>query len=157
MNDYLKVIFFFLIFHRPKSYLSFNGFMSEYQSTYREFHFSETALLCAQNAILVSLDSRHSTALLLNLSAAFDTIDHNILLHRLKHWIGNSSSALSSLLSSIVNRFKTVVASNSKSQTVLLEFGIPQGSVLGPLLYSLCTHSTPFYQLHIPWHLLSFL
>ena len=72
--------------------------MSEYQSAYRKFHSSKTALLRIQNDILVSLDSGHSTALLLlDLSATFETIDYNILLHRLKHWFGISSSALSSL------------------------------------------------------------
>ena len=72
--------------------------MSEYQSAYRKFHSSKTALLRIQNDILVSLDSGHSTALLLlDLSATFETIDYNILLHRLKHWVSISSSALSSL------------------------------------------------------------
>ena len=120
--------------------------MSEYQSAYRKFHSSETALLHVQNDILVSLDSGHSTALfLLNLSAAFDTIDQNIQFHRFKHWFGITSSALSSLSSFVTNRFQTVVASKSKSQPVLLEFGIPQGSVLGPLLNSLYT--TPLYSI----------
>ena len=53
--------------------------MSEYQSAYRKFRSSETALLRVQNDILVSLDSGHSTALLHDLSATFDTIDHNLL------------------------------------------------------------------------------
>ena len=70
--------------------------MSEYQSAYRKFYSYEIALLRVQNDILVSLDSGQSTALL-HLSAAFDTIDHNILLHCLKHWFGILSSALSSL------------------------------------------------------------
>ena len=61
-------------------HLSSNGLMSEYQSAYRKFHSSETALLRVQNDLLVSLDSGHSIALLLDLCAAFDTIDHNILL-----------------------------------------------------------------------------
>ena len=92
--------------------------MSEYQSAYRKFHSSETALglLRVQNDILVSLDSGHFTALLLlDLSAAFDTIDHNILLHHLKYWFGITPSAISSLSSFFINRFQTVVASNSKS------------------------------------------
>ena len=129
--------------------------MSEYQSAYRKFHSSETALLRVQNDILVSLDFAHSTALLLlDLSATFDTIDHNILPYRFKQWFGITSSALSLLSSFLTNRFQTLVASNSKSQPVLLEFGIPQGSSLEPLL---SVHRlTPFYHLKIPWHSLSF-
>ena len=117
--------------------------MSEYQSAYSKCHSSETALLRVQNNILVSLDSGPTTTLLLllDLSTAFDTNDHNILLHCLKHWFGIISTALLSLSSFLANRFQTVVASNSKSQPVLLEFGIPQGSVLWPLLYSLYTTS----------------
>ena len=120
--------------------------MSEYQSAFRNFHSSETALLRVQNDILVSLDSGRSTALfLLDLSAAFDTIDKNILLHRLKHWFGITSSVLPSLSSFLTNRFQTVEASNSKSQPVLSEFGIPQGSVLGFSLYS--QNTTPFHSI----------
>ena len=82
--------------------------MFEYQSAYRKFFSSETALLRVQNDILVSLDSGHSTVpLLFNLSAAFDTtrIDYNILLHRLKHWFYISSSVLLSLSLFLTNHF----------------------------------------------------
>ena len=99
--------------------------MSEYQSVYCKFYFSETALLHVQNDILVSSCSGHSTArFFLDLFAAFNSIDHNILLHRLKHKFGIRSSALSSLSSLLTNRFQAVIASNSKSQHVLLEFSI---------------------------------
>ena len=81
--------------------------MSEYQSALRKFHSFKTALLCDQNDILVSLNSDHSPVLhLLDFHAAFDAIDHNILYLRLKHWFGNSSSALSSLSSFLANRFQ---------------------------------------------------
>ena len=121
---------------------------SEYQSAYRKFHPSETALFRVQNDILVSLDSGLYIVLLLNLSTAFDTIDHNILLHRLKHWFGNSFSVLSSLSSFLTNRFQTVVASNSKSPPVLLEFVIPQGSMhLRAFTLLSVHHPTPFYHL----------
>ena len=116
--------------------------MSEYKSVFRKFHSSETALLHVQNDILVFLDSSHSTALL-DLSAVFDTIDHNILLHRLQHWFSISSSALSLLSLFLSNWFQTVVASNFKSQPFLLKFNVPRGKVLGPLLHSLYT--TPLH------------
>ena len=110
--------------------------------SYHKFHSSETALLYVQNDILVALEAGHSTALLLlDLSAAFDTIDHNILINCLRHWFGIFSTALNLLSSFLSDRYQTVIASNSKSQPVLLEYGIPQGSVLGPLLYSL--YATP--------------
>ena len=80
---------------RFSSHLSSHNLMSKLQSAYRKFHSSETALLYVQNDILASLDAGHSTALLLlDLLAAFDTIDHSILTHRLQHWFGISSTAL---------------------------------------------------------------
>ena len=135
-----------VIANQLQLHLSSNGLISEYQSAYRKFHSSETALLRIQGDILVSLDSGYSTALfLLDFSAAFDTIDHNILLHRLKYWFSITSSTLLSLSSFLANRFQTVVAFNSKSQPILLEFGISQDSVLKPFLYSLYT--TPLHSI----------
>ena len=104
--------------------------MSNLQSVYRKFHCSETALLYVQNDILASLDAGHSTALLLlDLSVAFDTIDHSILTHRLQHWFGISSTALN-LSSFLSDRLQTVITPASKSNPILLEYGVPQGSVL---------------------------
>ena len=65
------------------------------QSAYRKFHSTETALLGVHNDISVSLDKGHVTALTLpDLSAAFDTIDHNTLTNRLAEWYGVSGMAL---------------------------------------------------------------
>ena len=130
--------------------------MFEYQSACRKFHSSETAILRVQNDILVSLDFGHSTALLfLDFSAAFNTIDHNILLHRLKHWFGISSSALSSLSLFLANCFQTVVASNSKLQPIRIWHSTGQRFRAFTLLS--VHHSTPFYHIKIPWHLVLFL
>ena len=131
---------------RLSSHLSSHNLMSKLQSAYRKFHSSETALLYVQNDILASLDAGHSTALLLlDLSAAFDTRDHSILTHRLQHWFGISSTALNLLSSFLSDRFQTVLTPASKSNPVLLEYGVPQGSVLGPLFYSLYT--TPLHSI----------
>ena len=79
--------------------------MSELQSAYRKFHSSETALLYVQNDILASLDAGHTTALLLlDLSAAFDAVDHSFLTHRLQHRFGISSTALNLLSSFLSDR-----------------------------------------------------
>ena len=73
------------------------------QSAYRKFHSCEAALLHVQNDIFVSLDASRSTALLLlDLLAAFDTIDHSILINRLKNWFGVSSTAFNLYLDSSV-------------------------------------------------------
>ena len=120
--------------------------MSKLQSVYRKFHSSETALLYVQNDILASLNAGHSTAfLLLDQSTAFDTIDHNIFTNRLLHWFDISSTALNLLSSSLLDRSQNLISFASESQPVLCEYGVPQGSVLGTLLYSLCT--TPLHSI----------
>ena len=115
--------------------------MSKLQLANRKFHSSETALLYFQNNILASLDAGY----ILDLSAIFDTIDHSILTHRLQHWFGISYTALNLLSSFLSDRSQTVITPASKSNPVLLEYGIPQGSVLGLLLYSLYT--TPLHSI----------
>jgi hypothetical protein len=75
----------------------------------------------------------------LYLSAAFDTIDHHILLTRLESNFGISGSALSLLSSYLHNRSQSVLIDNHSSSSAPLVTGVPQGSVLGPLLFCLYT------------------
>ena len=74
---------------------------------------------------------------LLDLSAAFDTLDHAILLRRLESTFGISGVALSWLESYLSDRTQSVVADGSRSTPIPLVFGVPQGSVLGPVLFTL--------------------
>ena len=76
------------------------------QSAYRKCHSTETALLKVQNDILMNMNSQHVTLLvLLDLSAAFDTVDHEVLLNRLKSSIGISGTALKWFASYLVTCF----------------------------------------------------
>ena len=80
---------------RLESHLSLNNLHEEHQSAYKKFHSTETALLKVQNDILNSLDRNDVTMLvMLDLSAAFDTIDHTTLLHRLQHHFGIAGKPL---------------------------------------------------------------
>ena len=80
--------------------------MSEmYQSAYKPQHSTETALLCVCENIKKALDRKNGTALvMIDLSAAFDTIDHHILLHRLRHMYGVSGAALKWIESYLTDR-----------------------------------------------------
>ena len=120
--------------------------MFKLQSAYRKFHSPETALLYVQNDILASLDAGHCTALLfVDLSAAFDSIDHSILTLCLQHWFGISSPTLNLLSFFLSDRSQTVIMSASKSQSFLLEYFVPQSSMCGSLFYSL--HTTPLHSI----------
>ena len=74
---------------RIQSHLLSNSLSSSFQSAYRMFHSTETTLLGIHNDLILAMDRGEVTSLiLLDLSAAFDTVDHSILLHRLQHWSG---------------------------------------------------------------------
>ena len=120
--------------------------LSQYQSAYRKYFSTETALLRIQNDLNLA-KHRHqvSALLLLDLSAAFDTIDHDILISRLSSTFGISNSALSLLTSYLTGRSQSVCIDQTFSPEVPLLHGVPQGSVLGPLLFTLYT--TPLSEL----------
>jgi len=125
---------------RLTAHLSSNNLFNPNQSAYRKFHSTETALLSVQNDLLKAMDKGHVSALLLlDLSAAFDTVDHDILLHRLESWFGISNTALAWFKSYLTDRQQTVRTGDSTSAPSNLLFGVPQGSVLGPILFSLYT------------------
>ena len=78
-----------------KSYIDANGLAKPLQSAYRACHGTETAFLCVQNSILQAIDQQRAVFLiLLDLSAAFDTLDNNIMLSRFQNQFGITGTAL---------------------------------------------------------------
>ena len=102
------------------------------------------------------MDDGNFTALTqLDLSAAFDTIDHTILLRRLDDWFGVSGKALDWFKSYLTGRSQRINLGNCLPSKIDLSFGVPQGSVLGPLFSTL--YATPLSSLilghALPHHL----
>ena len=124
-----------------QTHLDEAGLMTAFQSAYRKHHSTESPLLIIHNDILLNMAKGSVTALtLLDLSAAFDTIDHTILLDRLNVHYGISELALGWFKSHLKGRTHLVTVGNTLSHPAALQYGVPQGSVLGPILFSLYTN-----------------
>jgi len=121
---------------RLYKHMNINDLMEIFQSAYKELHSTETALVRVHNDILMALDGKESVFLvLLDLSAAFDTLDHQHLTTFLQELIGIDGTALKWFISYLTNRTQRVTINGIKSALHYLLFGVPQGSVLGPILF----------------------
>ena len=116
-----------------------HGLDNPYQSAYKSGHSMEAALLPIKNDIH-SLSWGEATVLvLLDFSATFDTFDHTTLLSCLLDWFGVGGSVLKWFSSYLMEHFQSVKIGSTLSDLQELLFGVPQGSVLGSLLFSLYT------------------
>ena len=134
------IYYFFLNLWNRQCWSSFSLFhenkaIPPLQSSYRKYHSTESALCKIYNDLVMNVcEGKSSVLVLLDLSAAFDTIDHEILLKDISEY-GVRDSALLLLESYLSDRFQRVAADGAVSGQIPLRFGVPQGSVLGPLLF----------------------
>ena len=108
------------------------------QSAYRQFHSTEAALLRIKNDLLMAMDQQKVTLLiLLDLSSAFDTIVHEILADTLQLHFGIDGTVLAWVKSYLSERHQQIRIDDVVSDSFTVPHGVPQGSRLGPLLFTL--------------------
>jgi hypothetical protein len=124
-----------IMYRRVITYFENNKFLTGKQYGFREKHSTYMALIELIDRITEELDNKKfSLGIFIDLSKAFDTIDHKILLDKLQLY-GIRGIALEWLSSYLSNRLQYVQLSNTKSNTLSTNCGVPQGSILGPLLF----------------------
>jgi Reverse transcriptase (RNA-dependent DNA polymerase) len=112
------------------SNISKYNLLSVFQSAYRSFQSTETAVICVINSRIKALGHGPVGALMmLDLSAAFDTVDPPILNAVMQRWVGVRGNALNWLVDFLMAR--TQVAGGCESAIMTLKYGVPQSSVLG--------------------------
>ena len=129
-----------MVIKQLKKHLVDSDLMPPLQLAYRSRHSTEAALIKVISDIIDAADGQQVTLLgLLDMSAAFDTVDHDILLHRLEMSYGVRGRALRWLTSFLTGRTQANSYAGRTSPQCRLSCGVLQGSVLGPLLFVLYT------------------
>ena len=143
-----------LINSQLKSFLSLSSFLSPSQSGFRARHSTISAASLVVNDVIAALDNKqHCAALFVDLSKAFDTVDHHLLLNKLS-LMGFDHMSLQWFKSYLTGRSQCVKVGKIISPFLDIDKGVPQGSVLGPLLFiiyinEIASTLTPFCQVHL--------
>ena len=121
-----------------QEYVVDNKLHNPLQSAYKPGHSVETALVRVKNDILIALDQHKEVILvLLDFTSAFDTVEHTTMHDRLQHLYGLGGTVLKWLKSYLSDRSYVVKIRDSLSSPVRNNCGVPQGSVIGPMLYTM--------------------
>lgn len=132
-------IFERLIYNQMIKFLTQNNLFPECQSGFRKGYSTSSALSKVLDDTIMAADKGKTTALiLLDYSKAFDTLDHQLLCAKLNYYSVNDN-VVSLVRCYLSNRSQYVLIDNVKSHPLAINNGVPQGSILGPLLFILYT------------------
>ena len=132
-----------VIAKRLRSYFEANNILTYHQFGFRKSHSTELAVTNLYDALLKNLDQKDITcAIFLDLAKAFDSVDHRILLRKLEKY-GVRGIPLEFFKSYLSNRWQYVKLNGKCSDLERIDIGIPQGSILGPLLFLLYIKDLP--------------
>lgn len=150
----MSKVFEILLKHQIIRHLDENNLLNPLQSGFRSKHSTSTALLKITNDISADLDqSKFSILTLLDFTKAFDSLNHLCLLQKLQLHFFFSSPAIKLIYSYLVERSQKVRLGNEISSSVTLVSGVPQGSILGPLLFSMYINDLPDCLNYCRYHL----
>ena len=139
----LSKVFERAAYNQLSDYFKDNNLFYEHQYGFREQHSTEQASLELIDRVLFDLDKKKNPVVIyMDLSKAFDTLDHKILLHKLKYY-GIDGTALKWFSSYLSNRFQYVKIESLTSEMAPITTGVPQGSILGPLLFLIYMNDIP--------------
>ena len=149
------------MYSRVSEFLETFKILVNFQFGFRKFHSSYMALLTLMDKLISSLEKKEFViGIFLDFSKAFDTVDHMILLQKLSHY-GIRGSALKWFTSYLSNRRQYVTYNGETSMMKGISCGVPQGSILGPLLFLIYITPVMIYVLSVntphPYYLLMIL
>lgn len=141
---FLSKVFERILRNQMNDFLLSNNLLTDRQSGFREKNSCITALVDVAEDIRKMIDDKNIALLiLLDHSKAFDTVDHKMLCNKLRHFFRFSITSSRLISTYLNNRYQYVEINGKKSQSMLVTRGVPQGSILGPLMFTLYSNDLP--------------